>query len=67
MVTQYVRSDLDNEWHERFWTVLAACKRCGLNVMAFLRELIFCLLRGLSPPSLLKPHNETMTVNGDLI
>ena len=52
-----VRSDRGNEWHERFWTVLATCKRRGLNVLAFLRESIFCLLHGLSPPSLLKPHN----------
>jgi len=53
LVTQGVRSDVGNEWHERFWTVLATCKRQGLNVMSFLREAIFCLLHGLSPPSLL--------------
>ena len=52
-VTQGVRSDVGNEWHERFWTVLATCRRQGLNVMLFLREAIFCLLHGLSPPSLL--------------
>jgi transposase len=52
-VTQGVRSDVGNEWHERFWTVLATCKRRGLNVMTFLREAIFCLIHGLSPPSLL--------------
>jgi len=54
-ITQGVRSDVGNEWHERFWTVLATCKRQGKNVMAFLRESIFSLLHGLSPPSLLKP------------
>jgi len=55
LVTQGVRSDVGNEWHERFWMVLATCKRHGLNVMTFLRESIFCLLHGLAPPSLLKP------------
>jgi len=54
-VSQGIRSDVGNEWHERFWTVLATCKRQGLNVMAFLREAIFSLLHGLSPPSLLIP------------
>jgi len=58
MVTQGVRSDVGNEWHERFWTVLATCKRRDLNVLAFLRESIFSFLHGLSPPSQLKPHNE---------
>ena len=58
MVTQGVRSDVGNEWHERFWTVWATCKRRGLNVMTFLREAIFSFLHGLSPPSLLKPYNE---------
>jgi transposase len=52
LVTQGVRSDVGNEWHERFWTVLATCKRQGLNVMSFLRESIFCLLHGLAPPIL---------------
>ena len=52
-VTQGVRSDLGNEWHERFWTVLATCKRRELNVMTFLREAVFCLIQGLPPPSLL--------------
>ena len=58
MVTQGVRSDVGNEWHERFWTVLATCKRRGLNVLAFLRESILSLLHGLPPPSLFKPINE---------
>ena len=58
MVTQGVRSDWGNKRHERFWTVLATCKRRGLNVMAFLREAIVCLLRGLPPPSLIKTNNE---------
>ena len=58
MVTQGVRSDRGNEWHERFWTALATCKRRGLNVMAFLRESILSLLHGLPPPSLFKPNNE---------
>ena len=58
MVTQGVRSDVGNEWHERFWTVLATCKRRGLNVLAFLRESILSLLHGLPPPSLFKPVNE---------
>ena len=57
-ITQGVRSDAGNEWHERFWTVLATCKRQGLNVMSFLREAIFSLLHGLSPPSLLMPVDE---------
>jgi len=54
-ITQGVRSDAGNEWLERFWTVLATCKRQGKNVMAFLREAIFSLLHGLSPPSLINP------------
>jgi len=58
MVTQGVRSHWGNERHERFWTVLATCKRRGLNVLAFLRESILSLLHGLSPPSLFKPINE---------
>ena len=58
MVAQGVRSDWGNEWHERFWTVLATCQRRGLNVLAFLRESILSLLHGLPLPSLLKPHNE---------
>ena len=57
-VTQGVRSDVGNEWHERFWTVLATCRRRSKNVMSFLREAIFSLLHGLSPPSLLKPIGE---------
>ena len=58
-ITQGVRSDAGNEWHERFWTVLATCKRQGKNVMAFLREsLSFFLHGGLSPPSLVKPSGE---------
>jgi transposase len=52
MVTQGVRSDGGNEWHERFWTTFATCRRLGMNVMSFLRESIFSLLHGLSPPSL---------------
>ena len=57
-MTQGVRSNAGNEWHERFWTVLATCKRQGKNVMAFLRESIFSLLHGLSPPSLIKQIGE---------
>jgi transposase len=57
-ITQGVRSDVGNEWHERFWTVLATCKRRGLNVMSFLREAIFSLLHGLAPPSLLNTQRE---------
>jgi hypothetical protein len=53
LVTQGVRSDVGNEWHERFWTVLATCKKLGMNVMSFLRESLFCLFHGLAPPSLL--------------
>jgi hypothetical protein len=53
IVTQGVRSDGGNEWHERFWSVFATCRRLGMNVMSFLREAIFGLLHGLSPPSLL--------------
>jgi transposase len=53
IVTQGVRSDVGNEWHERFWSVLATCKKLGINVMAFLRESLFCLFHGLDPPSLL--------------
>jgi len=59
-ITQGVRSDAGNEWHERFWTVLATCKRQGKNVMAFLREsLSFFLHGGLSPPRLINPSGET--------
>ena len=53
MVTQGVRSKAGNEWHERFWTTLATCRRLGLNVMSFLRESIYAVAHGLSPPSLL--------------
>jgi transposase len=53
LVTQGVRSDAGNEWAERFWTTLATCRRLGMNVMSFLRESIFAMLHGLSPPSLL--------------
>src|SRR5215469_1535084 len=53
LVTQGVRSDAGNEWHERFWTTMATCRRRGMNVMAFLRESLFALLRGHPPPSLL--------------
>jgi hypothetical protein len=42
-----------NEWHERFWTTIATCRRLGLNVMDFLRESIYAVSHGLSPPSLL--------------
>jgi transposase len=52
MITQGVRSGAGNEWHERFWTVAATCRRRGMNVMSFLREAIFAMLHGLSPPSL---------------
>ena len=53
LVTQGVRSDGGNEWHERFWTTVATCRRRGLNVMTFLRESLYSVLHGLSPPSLL--------------
>jgi transposase len=53
MVTQGVRSEGGNEWHERFWTTVATCRRQGRNVMSFLREAIFSFLHGLAPPSLL--------------
>jgi transposase len=53
LVTQGVRSDMGNEWHERFWTTVATCRRQGRNVMSFLRDAIFSFLHGLSPPSLL--------------
>jgi transposase len=53
IVTQGVRSEGGNRWHERFWTTVATCRRRGLNVMTFLRESIFSFLHGLSPPSLL--------------
>jgi len=53
IVTQGVRSDAGNEWHERFWTTVATCRRLGMNVMSFLREAIFSVAHGLSPPSLL--------------
>ena len=53
LVTQGVRSGSGNEWHERFWTTVATCRRQGRNVMSFLREAIFNLLHGLPPPSLI--------------
>jgi len=53
LVTQGTRSDMGNEWHERFWTTVATCRRQGRNVMSFLRDAIFSFLHGLSPPSLL--------------
>ena len=53
LVTQGVRSEGGNEWHERFWTTVATCRRQGWNVMTFLRDSIFSFLHGLSPPSLL--------------
>jgi transposase len=53
LVTQGVRSERGNEWHARFWTVLATCRRRGMNVMSFLRESLYSVLHGLSPPSLL--------------
>jgi len=53
LVTQGTRSDMGNEWHERFWTTVATCRRQGRNVMAFLRDAIDGCLHGLSPPSLL--------------
>jgi len=58
LVTQGVRSDAGNEWHERFWTTVATCRRLGMNVMSFLREAIFAVAHGLSPPSLLQPLAE---------
>ena len=59
LITQCVRSEGGNEWHERFWTVLATCRRLGLNVMTFLRESLYSVLHGLSPTSLL-PINAGM-------
>jgi predicted metal-dependent hydrolase len=53
MVTQGVRSDRGNEWHERLGTMLATCKKLGMNVMPFLRESLFRWCQGLAPPSLL--------------
>jgi len=57
LVTQGVRGEMGNEWHERFWTTVATCRRQGRNVMSFLREAIFSFLHGLSPPSLLPVPN----------
>ena len=63
IVTQGTRSDLGNEWHERFWTTccaggtaVATCRKQGRNVMAFLRDTIFSFLHDLAPPSLLPGH-----------
>jgi transposase len=53
LITQGVRSEGGNEWHERFWTVLATCRRLGRNVMEFLRQSLYSVLHGLSPPRLL--------------
>jgi transposase len=53
IVTQGVRSVVGNEWHERFWTTLATCRRLGWNVMSFLREAISAAAHGRSTPSLL--------------
>jgi transposase len=53
IVTQGTRSDMGNEWHERFWTTVASCRKQRRNVMAFLRDAIFSFLHGLAPPSLL--------------
>jgi len=52
MVTQGVRSEWGNEWHERFWTTVASRRRQSRNVMSFLRDAIFSFVHGLSPPSL---------------
>ena len=56
IVTQGTRSDMGNEWHERFWTTVATCRKQGRNVMTFLRDAIFSFLHDLAPPSLL-PDN----------
>jgi transposase len=56
IVTQGTRSDGGNEWHERFWTTVATCRRRGMNVMAFLRDAIFSFLHGLAPPTLIPSH-----------
>ena len=56
IVTQGTRSDMGNEWHERFWTTVATCRKQGRNVMAFLRDAIYSFLHDLAPPSLL-PDN----------
>ena len=56
IVTQGTRSDMGNEWHERFWTTVATCRKQGRNVMAFLRDAVFSFLHDLAPPSLL-PNN----------
>ena len=53
IVTQGTRSDMGNQWHERFWTTIATCRKQGRNVMAFLQDAIFCFLHELAPPSLL--------------
>ncbi|MCL2709643.1 MAG: hypothetical protein FWE95_02085 [Planctomycetaceae bacterium] len=50
---QGVRSDAGNEWHERFRTTVATCRRLGMNVMSIPREAIFAMAHGLSPPSFL--------------
>jgi hypothetical protein len=55
MITQGVRSESGNEWHERFWTVLATCRKLGLNVMDFLRQSIrHFIFGGREPPSFLR-------------
>ena len=56
IVTQGTRSDMGNEWHERFWTTVATCRKQGRNVMTFLRDAIFSFLHDLAPPSLLPDH-----------
>jgi hypothetical protein len=53
IVTQGVRSECGNEWAERFWTTIATCRRLGMNVLSFLRESIYAVAHGLSPPSFL--------------
>ena len=54
LVTQVVRSRVGNEWHERFWSIVATCRRLGMNVMSFLRESIAAVSLGLPPPSFMK-------------
>jgi hypothetical protein len=53
-VTQGMRSDWGNRWHERFWSVLATCEQRGRNVMSFRQSCVESFLHGLAPPSLLR-------------
>jgi len=49
-ITQGTRSETDQRWCERIWTVIATCTQQGRSVFRFLYDAIHAQFAGTPPP-----------------